>query len=60
VDERGESCKTIYGNFLFKLLDTTLCDKACQLLAVGQWFSPDAPVSSTNKTDRHDITEPTL
>jgi hypothetical protein len=23
----------------------------------GQWFSPDPPVSSTNKTDRHDITE---
>jgi hypothetical protein len=21
------------------------------------WFSPDTPVSSTNKTDRHDITE---
>ena len=23
----------------------------------GQWFSPGTPVSSTNKTDRHDITE---
>jgi hypothetical protein len=23
----------------------------------GWWFSPDTPVSSTNKTDRHDITE---
>jgi hypothetical protein len=22
-----------------------------------QWFSPDTLVSSTNKTDRHDITE---
>jgi len=22
-----------------------------------RWFSPDIPVSSTNKTDRHDITE---
>ena len=22
-----------------------------------QWFSPGAPVSSTNKIDRHDITE---
>jgi len=33
------------------ILDTTLCDKACQ------WFSQDTPVSSTNKTDRHDITE---
>jgi len=24
---------------------------------VGLWFFPDTPVSSTNKTDRHDITE---
>jgi hypothetical protein len=31
--------------------------KVCQLLAKGQWFSPGTPVSSTNKTDRHDITE---
>ena len=36
---------------------TTLCDKVCQWLAAGRWFSPDPPVSSTNKTDRHDITE---
>ena len=34
--------------------DTTLCDKVCQLLATGRRFSP---VSSTNKTDCHDITE---
>jgi hypothetical protein len=25
-------------------------------LATGGWFSPCTPVSSTNKTDRHDIT----
>jgi hypothetical protein len=36
---------------------TTLCDKVCQLLATGQWFSPDTPVSSTNKTEYHDIAE---
>ena len=36
------------------VLDTTLCDKVCQWLATGLWFSL---VSSTNKTDRHDITE---
>ena len=36
---------------------TALCDKACQWPATGQWFSPGPPVSSTNKTDRHDITE---
>jgi hypothetical protein len=26
-------------------------------LTTGWWFSPGTPVSSTNKTDRHDITE---
>ena len=35
----------------------TLCDKVCQWLATSWWFSPGPPVSSTNKTDRHDITE---
>jgi hypothetical protein len=33
---------------------TTLCDKFCQWLETGRWCSP---VSSTNKTDHHDITE---
>ena len=37
------------------VLDTTLCDKVCYWLVTGQWFSPGTPVSSTNKTDRHDI-----
>jgi hypothetical protein len=36
---------------------TTLCDKVCQWLATGRWFSPGPLVSSTNKTDCHDITE---
>ena len=36
---------------------TTLCDKVFQWLATGWWFSPGPPVSSTNKTDCHDITE---
>jgi len=36
---------------------TTLCDKVCEWLATGQWFSPGTPVSSTNNTDRHNITE---
>ena len=36
---------------------TTLCDKVCQWLATGWWFSPNPPVSSTNKSDRHDIAE---
>jgi len=38
-------------------LDTALCDKVCQRLATGLWFSPGTPISFTNKTDRHDITE---
>ena len=37
--------------------DTTLCNKVCQWRVTGQWFSPGTPVFSTNKTDRHDITE---
>jgi hypothetical protein len=31
--------------------------KVCQSLAADRWLSPGTPVSSTNKTDRHDITE---
>jgi hypothetical protein len=36
---------------------TILCDKVCQWLATGWWFSPGPPVSSTNKTYRQNITE---
>jgi hypothetical protein len=36
---------------------TTLCDKVCQWITTGRWFSSGALVSSTNKTDRHNITE---
>jgi hypothetical protein len=39
------------------VLDTKLCDKVGLWLATGQWFSPGTLVSSTNKTDCHDITE---
>jgi hypothetical protein len=39
------------------VLNTTLCDKVCQWLATSLWFSPDTPVSSTSKTDSHDITD---
>jgi hypothetical protein len=31
--------------------NTTLCDKVCQWLAAGRWFSLGTPVSSTNKTE---------
>ena len=36
---------------------TILCDKVCQWLAAGRWFSL---VSSTNKTDCHDLAEISL
>jgi len=36
---------------------STLCANVCEWLATGWWFSPGTPVSSTNKTDRHDMTE---
>ena len=39
------------------VLDTTLCDKACQWRAPCRCLSPRTRVSSTNKTDCHDITE---
>ena len=39
------------------VLDTTLCDKVCQWLATGRWFSPGTPVPSTNKSDCHDTAE---
>ena len=38
-------------------LNTTLSDKVCLWLAAGLWFSPGSLVSSTNKTDHHDIAE---
>jgi hypothetical protein len=37
------------------VLDTTLCDKVSDLRQVGGFLH--TPVSSTNKTDSHDITE---
>ena len=39
------------------VLETTLCDKVCQWLATGRWFSLGPPISSTNKTDHHDIAQ---
>ena len=41
------------------VLDTILCDEVCQWLAACRWFPPGTP-ASTNKTDRHDITEKLL
>jgi hypothetical protein len=39
------------------ILNTTLCDKVCQWLATVRWFPPCTPVSFTNKTYCHNITE---
>ena len=70
--QRGSSWSWSYGSFNLQLpvqtvwvritlgrgvLVTTLCDKVCQWLAAGQCFSSGTPVSSTNKTDSHYITE---
>jgi hypothetical protein len=35
----------------------TLCNKVCQWLVASRWFSLCLLVSSSNKTDLHDITE---
>jgi len=50
---------TIYGLSAYPrgVLDTTLCNKMCQWLVAGGRFSLGTLVSSTNKTDRHDIAE---
>ena len=50
-------CCELESNSWRGVLDTTLCDDVCQWFAAGRWFSLDIPVSSTNNTDRHDITE---
>ena len=63
MDIFTNTLKWVGGFMVFKatfnnsVLDTTLCGKVCQLLAAGQRYSPGTPVSSTNKTDCHDITE---
>ena len=62
-------CSYLYKQYLSSLslwvwiplrrgvLDTTLCDKVCQWLVAGRWFSPGTPVSSTNKIECHNIHE---
>jgi hypothetical protein len=44
----------IFTDYDFYSLITFVSD------ATGRWFSPGTPVSSTDKTDRHDITEISL
>jgi hypothetical protein len=36
---------------------TELYNNVYAFFAAGRWFSPSTPVSSTNKTDCHDIAE---
>ena len=62
--EREPSWSWSYGSRIFNNLYnqclSQLCDKVCQWLATGRWFSPGDPgdpVSSINKTYCHDITE---
>ena len=40
--------------YLVIILMWFLCDKVCQWLAAGRRFFQETPVSSTNKTDRHE------
>jgi hypothetical protein len=47
----------LWVRILIRARCTTSCDKVSQWLTTGRWFSPGPPVSSTNETDRHDITE---
>jgi hypothetical protein len=54
ITSKVVSSNTVHGR---GVLDTTLYDTVCQLIVTGQWFSPGAPVSLTNKTESHDIAE---
>ena len=62
MDRRGHD-RMVVGfttTYAIRARCTTLCDKVCQWLATGRWFSPGPPgplVSSTKKTYHHDITE---
>ena len=49
----------LWISLLFRrgVLDTILCNIACQRLVTGRWCSLGTSVSSTNKTGRDDITE---
>ena len=44
----------IVSSNLAQVRSTTLCDKVCQWIAIGRWFSLSTPVSSTNKADCHE------
>jgi len=54
-DYHHKSCKFESSSWR-GVLNTTLCDKICQWLAAGRWFSPGTRISFTYATDHHDIT----
>jgi hypothetical protein len=50
--------KTLYSGVLAHdevYLIQHYINKVCPWLATGRWFTPGTPISSNNKTDRHDI-----
>jgi hypothetical protein len=49
------SIKVVSSRLCQGVLYTSLCDKVCQWVSTGRWFTPDTPLSSTNKTDHHNI-----
>jgi hypothetical protein len=51
-----ESCELESRSWL-GVLDTPFFNKVCQWIATGRWLFPGYPVSTTNITDQHDITE---
>jgi hypothetical protein len=54
-----ENLNSYIQQFLIRrgVVDATLCDEVSYWLAAGRWFSLGTLVSSTNKTDCHNITE---
>ena len=56
LESATDTTNLVRSPLMARCIDTTLCDKICQCLC-GQWFSPGTPVSSTNKTYCHHITE---
>ena len=51
-----ERCELEYHSWQ-SVFDTTPCDKVCQWLPAGRWFSPDTRVSFTNEIGHHGIAE---
>ena len=56
ITTNAESSNPAHGE-VYTIQHYVHFNKVGQLLAKGRWFSPGTPISSTNKTDSHDITE---